>query len=405
MNYTWIICFILTSSIMLSCLPAKNKDINGGQGNGSGLSTIAIALPDKAKIATEAGKENAREKLTSFRLIIEPLSNGCSNAKVIEFVGAWKSASLNQKIQKDCDYSIGLELGDNASEITTETKKLDVIYFSNWKGTKTGERLSATQQDKVSITLKLALTEEGKKVGFIGDTSGTVTPSGETDLSVEVSIQNDGTTPPSENPSQDNNIYLYKADQQEGVKEPVYLMHKSHGLEVSNGSKIVEKDYCDLWLATVLTDTLRKLKAQFNLKGITHMGIYVYRNIAGTSTLSRHSYALAIDLSTFILKDGTKITLEDDWNDESKGATLRAIEDVLKQSFSVVLDPDYNEDHYNHFHIDLSPDKRPSQYPLLASKGWDDIPESISLLLWGRDHDRVTVSSEGDEGMSLWDKK
>lgn len=404
MKNNLMISFALAFGLTLSCLPTKHKgNADADKGNKSELSTIAISLPDKAKISTEPGKESAKDKLTSYRLIIEPLSTSCVDAKTIEFIGAWQNASLNQKIKKGCDYSIGLELGNNASQVTAETKKLDVIYFTNWTGPKTGQKLAATQLDKVSTELKLTLTNDGKAAGFIGGTSGTVTPAGESDLSVEVTISNNGTDPNQGGTTQD--FYAYKADEQEGVKEPVSLQHKSHGLEVSNGSKTVDKDYCDLWLATVLTDVLRKIKTQFNLKGITHMGIYNYRTIAGSSSLSRHSYALAIDLSTFVLKDGTKITLEDHWNDDSKGPTLRGIRDVLKQSFSIVLDPDYNEDHYNHFHIDLDPKRRPSQYPLIGSKKWEDMPESLTLWLFGGDHDRVTLQAEGDEGMRLWDKE
>ena len=46
-----------------------------------------------------------------------------------------------------------------------------------------------------------------------------------------------------------------------------------------------------------------------------HYGTYNCRPIAGTSTLSQHAYANAIDIYGFTLDDGSFYTVIDDWED------------------------------------------------------------------------------------------
>jgi hypothetical protein len=87
---------------------------------------------------------------------------------------------------------------------------------------------------------------------------------------------------------------------------------------------------------------------------------------------SRHDGALALDAAKFIKKDGTKLSVLDDFHGHIGGATcgesakpdkitpasteLRAIlcEAVDRRLFNVVLTPNYNKPHRNHFHLEVT---------------------------------------------------
>ncbi len=51
---------------------------------------------------------------------------------------------------------------------------------------------------------------------------------------------------------------------------------------------------------------------------------------------------------------GATITVEDSFRSKgAEGAFLREIHDRACDVFDVTLGPDYNADHYNHFHLDV----------------------------------------------------
>jgi hypothetical protein len=109
---------------------------------------------------------------------------------------------------------------------------------------------------------------------------------------------------------------------------------------------------------------------------VTDYGVYNYRCI-GTGTppncpqgMSQHAYAMAIDLAAFTTSDGTTYTVNDDWViDPDSEKTCAAPTEAGKDDFlhklicelkglkiwNIVLTPNYNADHRNHFHVDLTP--------------------------------------------------
>jgi len=93
-----------------------------------------------------------------------------------------------------------------------------------------------------------------------------------------------------------------------------------------------------------------------NLARLNHMGAYSCRTVRDAKgRMSEHAIGHAIDISGFVLADGTKIIVEDDWF--SKGPKHDFLRDVAKAAcgrFDVVLTPNYNLDHLNHIHVDLS---------------------------------------------------
>ncbi|WP_323798777.1 extensin family protein [Parasphingorhabdus sp.] len=92
-----------------------------------------------------------------------------------------------------------------------------------------------------------------------------------------------------------------------------------------------------------------------DLKRIETMGSYSCRNVAGSGKLSEHAHANAIDVSAFVLTDGRRITVENNWKSGRREMQfLTAIHDSACKRFGTVLSPDYNAAHRDHFHLDMS---------------------------------------------------
>lgn len=89
---------------------------------------------------------------------------------------------------------------------------------------------------------------------------------------------------------------------------------------------------------------------------VEHLGSFACRNIYNRADgrLSQHASANALDIAGFRLADGRSISVLKDWPGESDSATfLRQVRDGACDDFNVVLSPDYNVAHRNHFHLDM----------------------------------------------------
>ncbi len=91
---------------------------------------------------------------------------------------------------------------------------------------------------------------------------------------------------------------------------------------------------------------------------------------------SQHFGGMAIDAAIFTTSDGTKIDVNEDWfgrigaktcgpdarprRKTEKSVVLRAIlcETAAKRIFNVILTPNHNRAHRNHFHLDVTPGAR-----------------------------------------------
>jgi hypothetical protein len=88
---------------------------------------------------------------------------------------------------------------------------------------------------------------------------------------------------------------------------------------------------------------------------IAHLGSYSCRRLYGRSEgpWSEHAAANAIDISGFVLTDGTRISLAADWDGkETDEAFLTQVRDGACEVFGTVLSPDYNAAHRDHLHLD-----------------------------------------------------
>jgi hypothetical protein len=89
---------------------------------------------------------------------------------------------------------------------------------------------------------------------------------------------------------------------------------------------------------------------------IDHLGSFACRNVYNreSGALSRHASADALDIAGFRLADGRSISVLKDWPKQNQDAQfLRQLRDGACEVFSVVLSPDYNAAHRNHFHVDV----------------------------------------------------
>lgn len=94
------------------------------------------------------------------------------------------------------------------------------------------------------------------------------------------------------------------------------------------------------------------------LRRIEHLGAFSCRRLYGRDegAWSQHATANAIDIAAFVLEDGRRISLLDDWGDgTAESAFLAEVRDGACTFFSTVLTPDYNAAHRDHFHLDQQP--------------------------------------------------
>ncbi|MGD8219389.1 extensin family protein [Pseudomonas thivervalensis] len=91
---------------------------------------------------------------------------------------------------------------------------------------------------------------------------------------------------------------------------------------------------------------------------VDHLGSFACRNMYGreSGARSQHATASALDIAGFRLADGRTISVLRDWpKDTADARFLRQARDGACDMFSVVLSPDYNAAHRNHFHLDVGP--------------------------------------------------
>ena len=102
------------------------------------------------------------------------------------------------------------------------------------------------------------------------------------------------------------------------------------------------------------------------LARVENFGSYACRDVAGRpGRRSRHATADAIDISAFVLRDGTRIAVARDWSAASvapaadgaagagRAAFLREVRDSACRFFDAVLSPDYNRAHADHLHLEV----------------------------------------------------
>ena len=118
-----------------------------------------------------------------------------------------------------------------------------------------------------------------------------------------------------------------------------------------------------MWMAQVVQPAAKKYFGT-TVSRVNHLGGYSCRNIRGSllskyiNVKSEHATANAIDISGFTLANGSKVSILRDWPYRSKkggGKKAKFLRDIHYGActyFRVVLGPEANRLHANHFHFD-----------------------------------------------------
>jgi len=160
-----------------------------------------------------------------------------------------------------------------------------------------------------------------------------------------------------------------------GVADPVTAMMPINGVGFRVGSAARMTMFGDCTLIKSLAEAASSWRAR-KIVEVTDLGVYNYRciNNAGTPPnctigLSEHSFGNAIDLAAFKDADGTTYSVKDDWvidpapyktctdpTEPGKDAFMHEMICELKARgiWNIVLTPNYNSLHRDHFHVDLT---------------------------------------------------
>ena len=165
----------------------------------------------------------------------------------------------------------------------------------------------------------------------------------------------------------------------QGVADPVTAMVPING--VSFRSLGANNPRTTLFGDCKIVRSLARAAAIVRAHGIVEisdLGVYNFRCIGGVGTppdncpngISQHAFANAIDLAGFTDGDGVFSSVNDDWiidpdsEDTCEAAAEPGKDQFLHQlicelkdagTWNIVLTPNYNSDHRNHFHVDLTP--------------------------------------------------
>lgn len=161
-----------------------------------------------------------------------------------------------------------------------------------------------------------------------------------------------------------------------GVADPVTVRMPLNGLpyRAIGASAPRATLFGDCTLIRSLAEAAPILRAR-GVVEVTDYGVYNYRCIGGGTPpncprgLSQHAHATAIDLAGVTRDDGSYASVNDDWVTDPADDTCTAATEPGADAFlhemicalkaarvwTIVLTPNYNADHRNHFHVDLTP--------------------------------------------------
>lgn len=162
----------------------------------------------------------------------------------------------------------------------------------------------------------------------------------------------------------------------QGVADPITVATPINGMPFRylGNTAVRPRFFMDCTLARSLVRAVPHWRSR-GIVEVQDIGVYNYRCI-GTGTppncpngMSQHAYAKAIDLARFVHADGTTYTVETDWVIDPTGSVtceaeteagaddwLHRVICALKADrvWNIVLTPNYNAAHRDHFHVDLT---------------------------------------------------
>jgi hypothetical protein len=157
----------------------------------------------------------------------------------------------------------------------------------------------------------------------------------------------------------------YKKTKKPGIAKAVEVTGTLGGVVVSGETPLV----IDCSLVVSLDEAGKYIRA-LGLDQAHFASAYSRRNVRGTNHPSKHSYGLAIDLSAFTGTDLGTLRVSKDYEQglgdavdcvglpmTQGGAVLKVLQCQLVRSglFHLVLSPDYDDAHHDHFHLEALP--------------------------------------------------
>jgi hypothetical protein len=157
----------------------------------------------------------------------------------------------------------------------------------------------------------------------------------------------------------------YKRAKRPGIALGVEVLSLPGGVEISGDEPLV----IDCSLAVSLHEVTRYMHA-LGIERAHFASAYSRRNVRGTNHPSKHSYGLAIDVSSFTGTDLGTVRVDRDYEQglgdavdcvgaplTQGGLVLKILQCQLVRSglFHLVLSPDYDDAHHDHFHLEAKP--------------------------------------------------
>jgi len=157
----------------------------------------------------------------------------------------------------------------------------------------------------------------------------------------------------------------FKKTKKPGIANAVEITGMLGGVEVAGATALV----IDCSLAVSLDEAGRYMRA-LGVAKATFSSAYSRRNVRGTNRPSKHSYGLAIDVSGISGPDLGTMKIDRDYEQglgdavdclgqpmTQAGAVLKVLQCQLVRSglFHLVLSPDYDDAHHDHFHLEVRP--------------------------------------------------
>jgi hypothetical protein len=157
----------------------------------------------------------------------------------------------------------------------------------------------------------------------------------------------------------------FKKTKKPGIAQAVEISGTLGGVEIAGATSLV----IDCSLAVSLDEAGRYMRA-LGIDKARFASAYSRRNVRGTNRPSKHSYGLAIDMSGFSGPDLGAMKIAYDYEQglgdavdcvgtpmTQAGAVLKVLQCQLVRSglFYLVLSPDYDDAHHDHFHLEVKP--------------------------------------------------
>lgn len=134
-----------------------------------------------------------------------------------------------------------------------------------------------------------------------------------------------------------------------------YRVTMAGGVRLSQPATLSRKaaERLDLWMKREAIPIIgRKGGGLVEVRVAAHYACRT-RNSQRGARLSEHAKGNAIDISAFILADGTRLTVLDDWNGRNS-RVMRRLHASACGPFGTVLGPNSDRFHQDHFHFDVA---------------------------------------------------